>query len=90
MTRIDYGNGTAVVRAYDAANRPTVIRYEDVAGNAYLALAYEYTADGLVQRITETDELSPVGAAPQPLPGQPVGPIVSQVDFEHVTKRAIS
>jgi len=89
MTRIDYVNGTAVVCDYDAADRPTLIRYEDAAGNAYLALAYEYTPDGLVSGITETDELSPA-AGLVIFPGQTIGPIVSQVDFEYDARNRLT
>ena len=58
LTRVDHGNQTAVVRQYDAADRPTLIRHEDAVGDAMLALAYTYSADGLVTRIIETDEVS--------------------------------
>jgi len=46
-----------------------------------LELAYTYSADGLVTRIIETDEVTEAqGIVP---PGQPIPPIVSQVDFEY-------
>ena len=53
VTRVDNGNGTAVIRQYDAADRPTLIRHEDAGGNAILQLAYMYSAAGLVTRIVE-------------------------------------
>jgi RHS repeat-associated protein len=46
-----------------------------------LELAYTYSADGLVTRIIETDEVTEAqGIVP---PGQAIPPIVSQVDFEY-------
>jgi len=53
LTRVDNGNGTAVIHQYDAADRPTLIRHAAAGGNAMLALAYEHTGDGLVKRIVE-------------------------------------
>jgi YD repeat-containing protein len=81
VTRVDHGNGTVVVRQYDAADRLTLIRHEDGGGLAMLELAYTYSADGLVTRIIETDEVTEAqGIVP---PGQAIPPIVSQVDFEY-------
>ncbi len=88
MTRIDHGNGTAVVRQYDAADRPTLIRHEDAAGNAMLELAYTISGDGLVTRIVETDEVTEAqGLVVQ---GQPIPPIVSQVDFEYDNRNRLT
>ena len=88
LTRIDHGNGTAVVRQYDAADRPTLIRHEDAGGNAMLELAYTYSADGLVTRIIETDEVSEgqgLGTGGQPFP-----PLISQVDFEYDNRNRLT
>ena len=88
LTRVDHGNGTAVVRDYDAADRPTLIRHEDAGGNAMLELAYTYSADGLVTRIIETDEVSEgqgLGTGGQQFP-----PLISQVDFEYDNRNRLT
>jgi RHS repeat-associated protein len=88
VTRVDHGNGTVVVRQYDAADRLTLIRHEDAGGNAMLELAYTYSADGLVTRIIETDEVTEAqGIVP---PGQAIPPIVSQVDFEYDARNRLT
>ena len=88
LRRVDHGNGTAVIRQYDAADRPTLIRHEDAGGNAMLELAYEYTPDGLVKRLTETDEVSEgqgLGTGGQTFP-----PLISQVDFEYDNRNRLT
>jgi hypothetical protein len=93
VTRVDYGNGTRVVRVYDNADRIMQIRYEDGGGNAFIKLDYTFTADGLVQRIVETDLVSnyQVLYGPTILPGGVTPqPIVAQVDFEYDNRNRLT
>jgi len=93
VTRVDYGNGTRVVRVYDNADRIMQIRYEDGGGNAFIKLDYTLTADGLVQRIVETDLVSnnQVEYGPTILPGGVTPePIVAQVDFEYDARNRLT
>ena len=90
---MDNGNGTAVVRVYDNADRPMRIQYLDAAANSYLTLDYTLSADGLVKRIVETDLVSnnQVLYGPTVLPGGVVpGPIVAQVDFEYDARNRLT
>jgi len=93
VTRVDYGNGTRVVRVYDNADRIMQIQYQDAGAHAFIKLDYTFTADGLVQRIVETDLVSnnqveygpvivPGGVTPQP--------IVAQVDFEYDNRNRLT
>lgn len=51
-----HGNGTITTYQYDDANRPTFIIHEGAGGAVIEILEYEWTADGLVQFITEMDD----------------------------------
>jgi RHS repeat-associated protein len=55
--KVTYGSGATVEYAYDAARRLTGITHSRVCGSATTVetLAYEYTADGLIDKITEED-----------------------------------
>ena len=93
VTRVDYGNGTRLVRVYDNADRVMQIQYVDAGSNAYIKMDYTLTADGLVKRIVETDLVSNgqvdygtgVGQG-----GVTPGPIVAQVDFTYDARNRLT
>jgi RHS repeat-associated protein len=93
VTRVDYGNGTRVVRVYDNADRVMQIQYQDAGAHAFIKLDYTFTADGLVQRIVETGLVSnyQVLYGPTVLPGGVTPqPIVAQVDFEYDNRNRLT
>ena len=93
LRRVDHGNGTAVVRDYDAADRPTLIRHENAGGNAFIELTYTYTADGLVQQFIEKDLVSEGqadGASINPGGEGTTTPIRSRVMFEYDNRNRLT
>jgi YD repeat-containing protein len=61
VERIEYSNDTSVNYVYDAALRLTSIDHQNILDNTILKLSYEYTDNGLISKITETDNLGVVG-----------------------------
>ena len=61
VEEVAYSNNTSVNYVYDAALRLTSIDDRDISESTIMKLSYEYTADGLIARITETDNSGVVG-----------------------------
>jgi RHS repeat-associated protein len=54
LKRVEYGNGTQQVRAYDDARRLMSIDHQDPNGVSTLKIEYDWTINNLVERRTET------------------------------------